>query len=76
MKEESNPSESHVRQLTVSYLSRPRGGKCLYSRHLIVSVPFIRLCGKWLEDAGFFPSDRISIKVENRKLVIEIAEMD
>jgi hypothetical protein len=40
------------------------------------SIPFIRLCGKWLEDAGFFPSDQIFVKVENQKLVIEMAEED
>jgi hypothetical protein len=38
------------------------------------SIPFIRLCGKWLEDAGFFPSDQIFVKVENPKLIIEMAE--
>ncbi len=62
MKEELKPSESHVRQLTVSYLyqsGRP-------------DIPFIRLHGKWLKDAGFFPFDRISVTIEQRKLVIEV----
>ncbi len=27
---------------------------------------------KWLKDAGFFPSDQISVKVEKQKLVIEM----
>ena len=34
--------EPYSRQLTVSYLQSCNG-----------SVPFIRLCGKWLKDAGF-----------------------
>jgi hypothetical protein len=38
------------------------------------SIPFIRLCGKWLENAGFFSSDQISVKVEKQKLIIEMAE--
>jgi hypothetical protein len=36
------------------------------------SIPFIRLCGKWLEEAGFLPFDQISVKVEKQKLIIEI----
>jgi hypothetical protein len=65
-KEELRPSENHIRQLTVSYLyqsGRP-------------DIPFIRLCGKWLKDAGFLPFDQISVKVENQKLVIEMAKED
>ncbi len=64
MKKELKPSEILVRQLTVSYLyqsGRP-------------DIPFIRLHGKWLKDAGFFPSDRISVTVEQKKLVIEMIE--
>jgi len=63
-KEDLKSSESHVRQLTVSYLyqaGRP-------------DIPFIRLCGKWLKDASFSPFDPISVKVENQKLVIEMVE--
>ncbi len=66
MKEELKPSEGHVRWLTLSYLyqsGRP-------------DIPFIRLYGKWLKDAGFFPFDRISVTVEQKKLVIEMEEMD
>jgi hypothetical protein len=54
----------HVRQLTVSYLyqsGRP-------------DIPFIRLCSKWLKDAGFLPFDQISVKVERQKLVIEMTK--
>jgi len=31
----------------------------------------IRLKGKWLEEAGFSPGDRVTVKVEQKKLVIE-----
>jgi hypothetical protein len=65
-KEELKSSENHVRQLTVSYLyqsGRP-------------DIPFIRLCGKWLKEAGFFPFNQISVKVEKQKLIIEMAEKD
>jgi hypothetical protein len=33
-----------------------------------------KICGKWLKEARFFPFDWISVKVENKKLVIEMAE--
>ncbi len=65
-KEELKSSEIHVRQLTVSYLyqsGRP-------------DIPFIRLHGKWLKDAGFLPFDQISVTIEQKKLVIEMAEED
>ncbi len=65
-KEELKSSECHVRQLTVSYLyqsGRP-------------DIPFIRLHGKWLKDAGFLPFDQISVTIEQKKLVIEMAEED
>jgi hypothetical protein len=37
-------------------------------------LPFIRLYGKWFKEAGFSPFDRISVKVELKKLMIEMAE--
>ncbi len=64
MQKEINHLKPYIRRLSVSYLyqsGRP-------------DIPFIRLHGKWLKDAGFFPSDRISVTVEKQKLVIEMAE--
>ena len=33
-------------------------------------VPELRLCGNWLENAGFFPTDYVSVTVMNGLLVI------
>jgi hypothetical protein len=51
----------YTRQLTISYLSQSNN----------VNVPFIRLCGKWLEDAGFSVDDKIKITVKDKLLVLE-----
>ena len=34
----------------------------------------IRLKGAWLQEAGFLPGDRVSVHVENRRLVVEWEE--
>jgi hypothetical protein len=59
---QSNQSQCkpYSRQLTVSYL-HPLNGR----------VPFIRLCGKWLKDAGFSIEDKVNVTVKDNLLVIE-----
>ena len=52
--------EPYSRQLTVSYLHQ-----------LDSAVPFIRLCGKWLKEAGFSVDDKVNVIVKNNLLVIE-----
>ena len=52
--------EPYSRQLTVSYLYQ-----------LNRAVPFIRLCGKWLKEAGFSVDDKVNVIVKNNLLVIE-----
>ena len=51
----------HSRKLTVSYLSNSNN----------VTVPFIRLCGKWLKDAGFLIDDKIKVTVKDNLLVLQ-----
>ncbi|QRR03551.1 SymE family type I addiction module toxin [Dyadobacter sandarakinus] len=34
-------------------------------------VPEIRLCGKWLEEMGFDYGDRITVRLEEGRLIIE-----
>lgn len=51
------------RHLTVSTGQRFLSG----SRH---PEPRLRLMGKWLQDAGFSPGDRITITVKSGKLEI------
>jgi len=36
-----------------------------------VNVPFIRLCGKWLKDAGFSVTDKVKVTVKDNLLVLE-----
>jgi len=54
-------SKPYARQLTVSYMYQ--SGK--------FSVPFIRLCGKRLEDAGFSVDDKVKITVKDNLLILE-----
>ena len=55
------PQRPYARQLTVSYLFDSNN----------VNVPFIRLCGKWLKDAGFSVNDKIKVIVKDNLLVLE-----
>jgi len=55
--------EPYSRQLKVSYLHQLNG-----------SVPFIRLCGKWLKDAGFSVDDKVNVTVKDNLLVLEPAK--
>ncbi|WP_409014323.1 SymE family type I addiction module toxin [Dyadobacter sp. CY326] len=34
-------------------------------------VPEIRLCGKWLENMGFGSGERIQVRLENDRIIIE-----
>ena len=51
----------YARQLTVSYMYQ--SGK--------FEVPFIRICGKWLEDAGFSVNNKVRVIVEDNLLILE-----
>ncbi len=52
------------RRLTVSYLpGNTENCRC-------VPLPFIRLKGKWMIEAGFAPGDSIQVDVEYCRLVI------
>ena len=57
----SQQPRPYSRKLTVSYLSNSNS----------VNVPFIRLCGKWLKDAGFSIDDKIKVTVKDNLLVLE-----
>jgi len=48
-----------IRKLTVSYMYQ--SGK--------FEVPFIRLCGKWLEDAGFSVNSKVIHKTTKKTLL-------
>ena len=54
------PSKPYIRKLTVSYLYQ--SGKSY--------VPFIRLCGKWLNDAVFSVHDKVKVTVKDNLLIL------
>ena len=59
---QSNQSkvEPHTRRLTISYV-----------HHRNNIVPYIRLSGKWLDEADFPIYGKVNVMVENNRLVIE-----
>lgn len=59
-------SEKNIRQLTIASLHVPR------SFNKIISVPSIRICGRWLEDCGFVEGQKVNVRVETGRLVVEV----
>jgi len=53
--------EPHTRQLTISYVHHRNNN----------IVPYIRLSGKWLDEADFPIYGKVNVVVENNRLVIE-----
>lgn len=43
-----------------------------YCRKKSVSIPQIRLQGKWLQECGFEPGNRVHVQCERGKLIITI----
>ncbi len=63
----SSPSlmqPNEMRTLTVCELFRPLKWSTQF-------VPWIRLSGKWLAQAGFHPGGKVTVRVENDSLIIE-----
>jgi toxic protein SymE len=63
------------RVLTISSQRRPRPMKILAPAHIehyedLPPAPWIRLSGRWLEEAGFEINGRIRVEVEKGKLTI------
>ena len=58
------PANFRPRQLKVSYHSNTASGE---------PVPFLRMSGLWLADAGFEIDTNIRVTVESQRLVIEVA---
>ncbi|GGX30901.1 SymE family type I addiction module toxin [Aquimarina muelleri] len=36
------------------------------------AYPSLKLCGKWLQDCGFSPQDKVRITVDKEVLIIEL----
>ena len=50
------------RRLTVGYHSTDKPG---------VDVPYMRLCGRWLQDAGFVIGRHVKVEIGEGRLMIE-----
>ena len=60
--------EPKVRYLKLLPFYRQSQANCCYKSYKI--VPELRLCGNWLEQAGFLPENYVSVTVMDRLLVI------
>lgn len=60
-----------VRHLTVSYLSVERERLTFDTYQNRNRVPFLKLSGQWLEDAGFSIASKVSIIVRDNLLIVE-----
>ncbi len=58
------------RRLKVGLLSRPCASRGY------VSLPLLRVAGKWLESAGFRIGDTVSVCVESGRLVLTRVEKE
>ena len=57
------------RELTIEKLVNPSFS---FKKATIFSL--LRLKGKWLLDSGFVPGDKVTVKVETNRLIIERRE--
>ncbi len=60
-----------TRRLTISTLREPRPSRNLQESKPDRVVPFLRLRGQWLSDLGFECGERVRVKAEPGRLVIE-----
>lgn len=60
-----------IRSLKVSYLSVEKERLSFDTWENRNKVPYLKLSGKWLEDAGFSISCKVDIIVDNNLLIIK-----
>jgi toxic protein SymE len=68
---ESSPQKQ--RRLKVSYRPVRSHSRESVKRNL-VPMPYVRLVGRWLDEAGFAIGCDISVQVSSGKLVLEVIE--
>jgi toxic protein SymE len=59
------PPHNDTRRLIVGYASTDKPG---------VDVPYVRLRGRWLQDAGFVIGHYVKIEVSEGRLLIELVD--
>lgn len=60
-----------VRRMTVSYLSTEREWLTYDTWQNKRKVAYLKLSGRWLEEAGFTISSKVNVIVKNNLLIIE-----
>lgn len=60
------------RRLTVSY-THPES-RAVRARDLLAPMPFLRLQGRWLDQAGFAIGANVRVQVSSGRLVLEVIE--
>jgi hypothetical protein len=60
--------QARARRLTVSYL--PAVWPAYTPRP--APLPYLRLRGRWLEDAGFAVGTKIRVRIERQRLILEV----
>lgn len=65
-----------ARKLKVYYHHPDRPSRPPHRQHLPVPepMPYLRLCGRWMEQAGFQIGDRVHVAVERGRLIVTTEE--
>jgi len=72
--ETSLPAEKPPRRRSVNLKPRQLKVSSRYASESGPPVPFLRMSGWWLSDAGFEIGTNIRVTIESRRLVIEVAD--
>lgn len=70
--EHERPDSMNSRRLTVSYTTPE--SRAARVRELLAPMPFLRLQGRWLDQAGFAIGANVRVEVSNGRLVLEVIE--
>lgn len=63
-----------IRKLTVSYKQVEKDRLTFGTWKNAKRVPYLKLSGQWMEDAGFAISNKVHVIVRNNLLIIENAQ--
>lgn len=61
----------NVRRLKISTFIYLRPSRGFFDKRTSSHLPYLRLCGRWLERAGFLSDQYVNITVSENKLIIE-----
>lgn len=73
MVQTESPPTLKPRRLKVSY-RQPQSRSSEYRKPDLAPMPYVRLLGRWLDEAGFAIGSGIRVQVSAGKLVLEVIE--